>query len=204
MTTATRMPTADRRAQIRTVAARLFATSGFHGVTIEDIGAACGISGPAVYRHFPSKDALLADLLVGISEHLLAGGRREAAAGGDAADALRRLIAFHLDFSLGHPDLIRVQDRDLANLGDTGRRVRRLQRSYVDVWVGVLLDAVPVLEPATARARAHAAFGLLNSTPHSATGLDDDLIRDLLSAMALAALTAGTPPSPHDQRNPNG
>ena len=79
-TAATRMPTADRRAQIRTVAARLFATSGFHGVTIEDIGAACGISGPAVYRHFPSKDALLADLLVGISEHLLAGGRRWASA----------------------------------------------------------------------------------------------------------------------------
>ena len=169
MTTAsTRMPTADRRAQIRSVAARLFATSGFHGVSIEDIGTACGISGPAVYRHFPSKDALLADLLVSISEHLLAGGRREATAARDSGDALRRLVAFHLDFSLGNPDLIRVQDRDLANLGDQGRRVRRLQRSYVDVWVGVLLDAVPGLEPATARARAHAAFGLLNSTPHGA------------------------------------
>ena len=190
MTTATRMPTADRRAPIRSMAARLVATSGFHGVTIEDIGAACGISGPAVYRHFPSKDALLADLLVGISEHLLAGGRREATSGGGAGDALRRLIAFHLDFSLGHPDLIRVQDRDLANLGEAGRRVRRLQRSYVDVWVGVLLDAVPGLEPATARARAHATFGLLNSTPHSATGLADDVIRALLTDMALAALTA--------------
>src|SRR5205085_8766293 len=120
-TAATRMPTADRRAQIRTVAARLFATSGFHGVTIEDIGAACGISGPAVYRHFPSKDALLADLLVSISEHLLEGGRREAAADGTATEALLRLVEFHLDFSLGHPDLIRVQDRDLANLGDQGR-----------------------------------------------------------------------------------
>jgi AcrR family transcriptional regulator len=184
------MPTADRRAQIRTVAARLFATSGFHGVTIEDIGAACGISGPAVYRHFPSKDALLADLLVGISEHLLEGGRREATAGGDPTDALRRLVAFHLDFSLGHPDLIRVQDRDLANLGDQGRRVRRLQRAYVDAWVDVLLEAVPGLDRATARARAAAVFGLLNSTPHSATGLDAGLIRALLTGMALAAATA--------------
>jgi AcrR family transcriptional regulator len=184
------MPTADRRAQIRTVAARLFATSGFHGVSIEDIGTACGISGPAVYRHFPSKDALLADLLVGISEHLLAGGRREAAAARDSSDALRRLVTFHLDFSLGHPDLIRVQDRDLANLGDQGRRVRRLQRSYVDVWVTVLLDAVPGLDERAARARAHAAFGLLNSTPHSAAGQDRDAMCALLTTMALAALTA--------------
>src|SRR5688572_28370788 len=140
MTTA-RMPTADRRAQIRDVAARLFATSGFHGVTIEDIGGACGISGPAVYRHFPSKDALLADLLVGISQHLLAGGRAEAEAAADPRDALRRLVGFHLDFSLGNPDLIRVHDRDLANLGEEARKVRRLQRAYVEVWTSTLLEA---------------------------------------------------------------
>ena len=189
-TAATRMPTADRRAQIRTVAARLFATSGFHGVTIEDIGTTCGISGPAVYRHFPSKDALLADLLVDISEHLLAGGRREAASGADPEDALRRLVAFHLEFSLGHPDLIRVQDRDLANLGDTTRRVRRLQRAYVGVWVEALTAAVPGLTDVDAKSRAHAVFGLLNSTPHSAAGRDEDEMRDLLARMALAAARA--------------
>jgi AcrR family transcriptional regulator len=183
------MPTADRRAQIRGVAARLFATNGFHGVSIEDIGLACGITGPAVYRHFPSKDALLAELLISISEHLLDGAKREAAAGHDD-DALRRLVAFHLDFSLGNPDLIRVQDRDLANLGDEGRRVRRLQRAYVDVWVGVLTEAAPDLSMSSARARAHAAFGLLNSTPHSAVGQDLDAMRSLLTGMAIAALEA--------------
>jgi AcrR family transcriptional regulator len=185
-TAGSRMPTADRRVQIRSAAARLFASRGFHGVTIEDIGVSCGISGPAVYRHFPSKDALLADLLVGISEHLLAGGRREAENG----DALPHLVEFHLDFSLDHPDLIRVQDRDLANLGDQGRRVRRLQRAYVDVWVQALREAVPGLDETTARARAHATFGLLNSTPHSAAGRDRDEMRNLLRSMALAALTA--------------
>ena len=188
-TAVTRMPTADRRAQIRAAAARLFASRGFHGITIEDIGASCGISGPAVYRHFPSKDALLADMLGGISEHLLAGGRREAEEATSPAEALRRLVAFHLDFSLGNPDLIRVQDRDLANLGDAGRRVRRLQRAYVDVWARVIEEATG-LSPAAARARAHAVFGLLNSTPHSAAGQDPGAIRAALTDMALAALKA--------------
>jgi AcrR family transcriptional regulator len=187
--TTARMPTSRRRAQIRDVAARLFATSGFHGVSIEDIGGACGISGPAVYRHYISKDALLADLLVGISEHLLRGGQAAAAEGPDAL--LERLVAFHLDFSVGNPDLIRVHDRDLANLGDEPRRkVRRLQRLYVEVWAEALRQVRPGLSEAEARSRAHACFGLLNSTPHSAVGLDEPALREELSTMALAALLA--------------
>ena len=50
---------------------RLFAARGFHGVSVADLGAACGISGTALYKHFPSKDAMLAEMLVSISEELL-------------------------------------------------------------------------------------------------------------------------------------
>lgn len=60
-----------RREQILQEAARLFAERGFHGVGVDEIGAAVGISGPGLYRHFPGKDAMLAELLVGISERLL-------------------------------------------------------------------------------------------------------------------------------------
>lgn len=66
MTTRTDAPT--RREQILKEAARLFAERGFHGVGVDEIGAAVGISGPGLYRHFPGKDAMLAELLVGISE----------------------------------------------------------------------------------------------------------------------------------------
>src|ERR1700712_1502436 len=82
MATSTAQPGTGRRAQILAVAAQLFAKHGFHGVTIADLGAAVGVSGPALYRHFPSKEALLAEMLVGISEHLLAGGQQRAASGG--------------------------------------------------------------------------------------------------------------------------
>ena len=70
-----------RREQILATAAELFAERGFNGVSINDIGAAVGVSGPALYRHFPSKDAVLGELLLGISRSLLAEGsrRREAA-----------------------------------------------------------------------------------------------------------------------------
>ena len=65
---------ARRRQAILDHAKRLFAASGFRAVSIEEIGAGAGISGPAVYRHFGSKEDILAELLVGISEYLHAGG----------------------------------------------------------------------------------------------------------------------------------
>ena len=180
-----------RRQQIIDVAADLFAERGYHGVSITDIGAALGLSGPALYKHFASKDALLAEMLVGISERLLdEGERRYAAAVEQGCEAaLSALIAWHIEFALNYPSLITVQFRDLANLNDTDRnKVRRLQRRYVERWVGVIVSAVPT-DQDHARAAAHAAFALINSTPHSAR-LGRDEMAALLHRMALAAIHA--------------
>ena len=51
----------DRRVRIAMAAAELFCAHGYHGVGIDDIAAAVGISGPAVYRHFPTKYAVLVE-----------------------------------------------------------------------------------------------------------------------------------------------
>lgn len=186
---------ADRRDALLAAAAQLFAERGYAGVTLEDLGAAVGVSGPAVYRHFSGKPAVLAALLVEASEGLLDGGREVA---GDAADdeaALRALIDFHVDFAIANADVIRVQDRDLTSLpeGDA-HRVRRLQREYVELWVGVLGGLRAGTPTAELRIRAHAAFGLVNSTPHSARSHGsrpaDDAVRRVLREMAWAALVA--------------
>jgi len=178
-----------RREQILATAAELFAARGFHGVSVADLGAACGISGPALYKHFPSKQAMLAEMLVSISERLLAVGRARVAGASDPADAVRALVDWHLEFALGHRPLIVVQDRDWESLpADARAKVRRLQRAYVDVWAEQLRAIRPDLDQAAAHAAAHAAFGLLNSTPRAGHVLDDERLRDLLAAMALAAL----------------
>lgn len=176
-----------RREQILATAATLFAERGFHGVSVTELGAACGVSGPALYKHFDSKDALLAEMLVSISEELLAVGRERAAAD-DAAEALRALVGWHVDFALRHQALIVVQERDWASLpADARERVRTLQREYVGLWAARLRDLHPGLADREARARAHACFGLINSTPHSAV-LPEPAMRAMLEQMALGAL----------------
>lgn len=186
----------DRRAQLLAAAAELMAERGYLAVRLEDIGAAAGVSGPAIYRHFPGKEALLVELLVGVSTRLLDGARDVVAPvtteAPDAASALDALTEFHLEFALSEPDLIRIQDRDLANLPvGAQRQVRRAQRSYVETWVGVLVRLHPDLAEDDARVMAHAVFGLLNSTAHSIRSTGPRSIarsRDVLRAMTRAAL----------------
>lgn len=178
----------SRRDQILATAATLFSDRGFHGVSVHDIGAACGISGPALYRHFASKDAILAETLVNISEELDREGAQRVRLAADARVALESLIAWHIDFALTNPALIVVQEREWTNVDEQSRtRVRTLQLAYVDTWVGVLRDLRPDLDQRAARAAVQATFGLLNSTPHSAR-IGDEAMRDLLAQMASAAL----------------
>jgi AcrR family transcriptional regulator len=185
----------DRRSQLLNAAEALMAERGYPAVRLEDIGAAAGVSGPAIYRHFPSKESLLVELLVGISTRLLDGAQAVLVEAPDASAALDRLIDFHLDFALGEPDLIRIQDRDLSSLPATAQRqVRRAQRRYVETWVGVLRELDPGLREDDARVMAHAAFGLLNSTPHSlktAAARSAQHSREVLRAMTAAALGVG-------------
>lgn len=186
---------ADRHAAILHEAAALFAERGFSGVSLEDIGGAVGVSGPALYRHFANKQALLGAILLEVSERLLAGGQAVLAAHERATDRLDAIIAFHVEFALQDADVIRVQDRDLASLNDDDRHtVRRLQREYVEVWIGILSSVHPERDEDDLRVRAHACFGLINSTPHtvrasrSRPGERD--IRSILHTMARASLTA--------------
>jgi len=178
---------ANRRTELLERAAGLFAERGYAGVTTSDIGEAAGMTGPALYRHFSSKEAILAELLGEASERLLQ-GTRDILSGDRRRDvtALRRLIAFHVEFATSAPDVIRIQDRELAALpAVANHRVRRLQREYVQVWDGVLAGVRPEMSAPERQTRLLATFGLLNSTPHS--GADADAAA-ILARMAEDAL----------------
>lgn len=185
-----------RRDEIMAAAAGLFARRGFHGVSIDDIGAAAGMSGPGIYRHFPGKEAVLSEMLLDISGRLLDEGSRRAIDAADAPSALDALLRWHVEFALGQPDLITVQFRELENVPESARRqIRRLQRLYVEEWVTVLSELFPLAPQARLRTAVHAMFGLLNSTPHSAVELPAESVSELLFAMARSALLAAAEPT---------
>jgi AcrR family transcriptional regulator len=180
-----------RRLEILGAAANLFAARGFHGVSIVDIGGAVGVSGPALYRHFSGKEALLAEMLLGISSQLRESAAAAVTSPGGPEETLNALLNVQITFALEQPALITVHDRELGNVPERERRqIRRLQRLYVEEWVTVLAELHPSCPPARLRAATHAVFGLLNSTPHSAGELPAQAMRPLLHAMAKAAIAA--------------
>jgi AcrR family transcriptional regulator len=157
----------SRRDEILEIAVGLFAARGYHGVSMDDIGSAAGVTGPALYHHFAGKEAMLVAALIPVSEGLLHGGReRVARHPDDAGAALTDLIEFHVDFALENPAVIALHLHELDRLPEEPRRaIRRLQRLYVEEWVSVLASLRPELEAGEARVLAHSAFGLMNSTP---------------------------------------
>ena len=62
MTETVRTRDPARKERILAAAADLVASSGYHAVSMADIGAAAGITGSGIYRHFASKSALLVAL----------------------------------------------------------------------------------------------------------------------------------------------
>jgi AcrR family transcriptional regulator len=179
-----------RRDEILEIAVGLFASRGYHGVSMDDIGAAAGVTGPALYHHFAGKEAMLIAALAPVSEGLLEGGRaRVAQHAGDAKLALESLVEFHVAFALANPAVIALHLHELDRLPEEPRRqIRRLQRLYVEVWVEALTALRAELSEAEARVLAHAAFGLMNSTPFLGGEVDRERRAELLRAATLAAL----------------
>src|SRR3954453_19017188 len=102
----------ERRERLLNAAAHLVAERGFHSVGIIDIGAAAGVTGSAIYRHFKSKQDLLVSLLDRVVDQLLAGAEEAVATAGSPAGALDVLIRSHVEFSLRERAIIAVYDQE--------------------------------------------------------------------------------------------
>ncbi len=84
-------PDGSTAARIERAALSLFVERGIDAATTREIAAAAGLSEGALYRHFPSKEAIAETLFVAIHERLARLVRGAARAGislGDQADAV--------------------------------------------------------------------------------------------------------------------
>jgi AcrR family transcriptional regulator len=66
-----RLPAEQRRRQLLDTALEVFAASGFHGTSMDEVALAAGVTKPVLYQHFPSKRALYVELLEDVGNQLL-------------------------------------------------------------------------------------------------------------------------------------
>ncbi|MGH3411088.1 MAG: TetR/AcrR family transcriptional regulator [Streptosporangiaceae bacterium] len=180
----------DRREKILRAAGEQFARRGYHAVSLADIGAAAGIVGSGIYRHFTSKSAILVALLDQVMGRLIDEAGQILATEPDAGRQLEALIQGQVAFAVDDRYLVRLWQREVHVLPEADRRrLRRLQRLYVEEWVHLLAELRPGLGDGQARALVHAAIGAIQSVASYDSGLPRPQQVDLLDRSAWACLS---------------
>jgi len=152
-----------RRQRILDAACRLVFERGYEPVTLSEIGAAAGVSGPAIYRHFASKSDILTVLCNRTIDRLIefVGPRRPS-----PADELAALVGGQVKLAIQHPELVRVFLDEERSLPEHIRReVRRRERDHAQRWV----DALRLLRPDSSvlalEVLSFSAVGMILSAP---------------------------------------
>ncbi|HYH49652.1 MAG TPA: TetR/AcrR family transcriptional regulator [Acidimicrobiia bacterium] len=181
-----------RRDAILAAALELFRQRGYHCVGVDEIGAAAGISGPGVYRHFRGKSSLLVALFDTITERMLVGAEEIQKSDCPPVEMLDRLVSFHAATAVEERALLAVWLQDWRSVPSADEeRIRRCQAEYVGIWLATLARVRPELGPPEAETVVHAAFGAINSVAVHDSGLPAEPLRAFLGDAARAVLRTG-------------
>jgi TetR/AcrR family transcriptional regulator, transcriptional repressor for nem operon len=181
--------TAESRQTIVTTASRLFREKGFDGVGVADIMAAAGLTHGGFYRHFVSKEALIAEA---VTEAFVEKARHLEA--DDANDLAQKAQAYVNDYlSAGHVAQAGI-GCPIAALGSeaphVGKPVANVFAQGVEQLLGPLAKT---LEPSSPDARQSALrlLATLVGTVVIARAVDEPSLRDeLLAAVRAKPLVA--------------
>ncbi len=137
------LPAAERRAATVHAVVSLAAHSNPSGITTTEIAREMGLTQGALFKHFPTKDAVLQAVLEWVAESLMA--RLDAAAGAAASplDALEALFLAHVEFVVAHPGVPRIVFGELQRARQTAakRIVQAMQKRYAERVAGIIADA---------------------------------------------------------------
>ena len=134
--------TRSRREAIVVAAARLFAQRGYPATGMDDIGAAAGITGPGVYRHFENKNDVLGEVVRRAVDDVLGGVSGVVEARDSDWEVLEGLVANMVDHVLDDRAAWAVVVREQRHLDPTSQRaLAKAHRQHIEEWVHALSGA---------------------------------------------------------------
>lgn len=180
-----------RREVILGAALDLFAKQGYQGTGIDEIGAAAGVSGPAIYRHFSGKHELLAAAFVHSFEQRRKEIRERLADATNAQEALELLVRDTVDNTLRERSITTLYAREIAHLPRAERKnVLARQRLFTNDWVKVLREVKPSLTDVEAGMAVTCVHSLIATLAYTDGGMRPEPLEQMLVDMSLAALAA--------------
>ncbi|PPJ28609.1 TetR/AcrR family transcriptional regulator [Nocardia nova] len=196
-TTTPRRRPKNRKAQIVRVAARAFSERGYHPVGVDEIAAEVGISGPALYRHFANKYALLVAAAEAGAQQLLDAAKAADEPGLDPKSrltALIRALAEHTIDVRREGGLYRWERRYLER--EDRARIRVIYDELQDLIESAVAALRPDAPPADVELLATGMLGVIGSITAHRTALSNARLTDLILDMCWSLLHTELPPLP--------
>lgn len=126
------LPAEDRRAATVEAVVELAGEQNPSDITTTAIAQRMGLTQGALFRHFPTKDAILESVMDWVAERLLARIDKAAASAASPLAALEAVFMAHIGFVAEHPGVPRMLFGELQRPGDTlpKKMVQTLIRHY--------------------------------------------------------------------------
>jgi len=181
---------------IAQAAQALFARRGYAAVSMRDIAGAVGVQASALYNHFPTKQHILRDLMVGHLEALIAAWEAESRRFATPAAALEGFVRFHIAYHRDRRDAVFLAYNELRSLEpENFRAVERLRHYYEGclrkiVSIGVRDGAFHVADPHVAAMAIIAMLAGLGSWFREGGRLGIGQVADIYVNMALGSVGA--------------
>ncbi len=175
----------DPRERILDLACELYLKDGFDGFSMRKLAREVGVTAPALYRHFPSKEALLVEV-VGEGYKILLQYLSKALRGETAEERFSLAGEAELDFSLAHPRYFRMFAGFTAVTegGELPEELREMATSVHQFWMDRVREAMDAgilrrddPERVGLTLWAHAS-GLLFLYLHDALDMDEETFRE--------------------------
>ncbi|MEV6069910.1 helix-turn-helix domain-containing protein [Nocardia sp. NPDC052001] len=187
----------NRKAQIVGVAARAFAERGYHPVGVDEIAAEVGISGPALYRHFSNKYAMLVAAAEMGAQQLLDAAKAADNPKLEAEPRLTALIRGITEYTIEvrrEGGLYRWERRYLER--DDRARIRVIYAELHETVAAAIAELYPDADPADVMLRSAAVLSAIGSVTGHRTALSNTRIVALLNDICWDILRAELPPPP--------
>jgi AcrR family transcriptional regulator len=181
-----------RDEHILAAAEKLFFERSFDGVGVDEIGRVAGTSGSSIYRHFPSKDAILAALFDKTLDTLLL---RVGEPDDDPQADLQKLLRSFVNLTNSQERLVAIWLREQRSLAQRYRRDHdRRQRRITERWIGCLQRCYPGRSTDDlVTATRGVQLMLLSEALRPPRGRRASQAEDLLVQLGLSALAALEP-----------
>jgi AcrR family transcriptional regulator len=192
-----------RRDQILDAAVQLFHERGYHATGMDDIGAAAGITGPGIYRHFRNKEDILETAMQQAADQVMSKVAEVIKDSESPGQVLEGLVENFVVSLLAYPELSAVVLTERRVLPEpTQSLFDKAERSHLQEWVHALAALRPELSATEARFIVHSTAGLILSFTRYRTDLPRERVGELLAGMAMASMLGA--PAAADVKKPAG